>query len=134
MKSPSIPVIKNIGVNANAVVTTVVMTGFATDEAPSTAASSGAMPCSRHRQIFSATTIPSSTTMPMMRIIAPIAMVSRNAPNIGSRNNVPSSTTGMLKATQNAECQLRNIDSMSMTRPRPIRPFDSTTLRRFLTR
>ena len=124
---------KNIGANATNVVRIVVTTGLNTPSSPSTAASTGCSPCSRFVWMFSAMMMPSSTTIPTTMIIPASDMTSMNCPNAGRRNTVPSSVTGMAIATQNAERVLRNIARRHNTNASPIRPFESTTLRRLRT-
>jgi len=115
MNLPSAPGIKNIGEKAMSVVSTVTSTGPATSLKPSTAASTGFLPSSRCRLIFSAIMMASSTSIPKTRIIAESVITSSATSNKGSKATAPKRLTGIPMATQKAVRKFRNMASMART-------------------
>ncbi|MBA7702916.1 hypothetical protein ES703_111694 [subsurface metagenome] len=109
-----------MGTKTKKVVRTVVTTGVNTSRVPSTAASRGVAPNSLRRFMFSEIIIPSSTIIPITRIIEVRERISRKAPNNGRRKNTPITDTGIPMATQKAVLRGRKMISTSSTKTRPM--------------
>ena len=130
MKSPTCPLSRARGRKAQIVVSTVETTGQETSSAPRIAASCALIPCSCFAAMFSATTIASSTRIP-------ITMIS---PNIESRFSetsthvmiarVPRSETAKPIATQKEMRQFRSSTRVIKTRIPPYAAFRVSRFRR----
>ena len=87
--------------NATAVVVTPAKTAGKTSMVPSTAASYLFSPSSNFLIIFSPIIIPSSTSIPITKIIAYIVIMLIVIGAAGARKNIPKNEIGILNATQN---------------------------------
>ena len=82
--------------------------------------------------IFSPIIIPSSTSIPMTKIIAYIVIILIVIGAAGARKNMPKKEIGILKATQKETLGCKNIVKNNNTNPNPIIPFlDNNSIRCF---
>ena len=93
--------------------------------------------------MFSAMTMPSSTKIPITRIIPNKLMTLIVTPAMPAKMNIPANDTGMAKATQNANRMFKNNASKITTSRKPntplltsksIRWFSTTELSRITSR
>ena len=72
--------------------------------------------------MFSAMTIPSSTRMPITRIIPNKLVTLMVTPSMSAKMNMPANDTGMASATQKARRMFKNKASKKTTSRKPITP------------
>ena len=84
--------------------------------------------------MFSAITIPSSTRIPITKIIPNRLMTLMVTPAMPAKMNMPAKDTGMAKATQKAKRMFKNNANKITTNKNPITPlFTSRSMRWFNT-
>ena len=84
--------------------------------------------------MFSAITMPSSTKIPITRIIPNKLMTLMVTPSMPAKMNIPANDTGMASATQNANRMFKNNASRITTSRKPTTPlFTSKSIRWFRT-
>src|ERR1700723_1146247 len=128
-RRPTIPPINKRGMNTAMSETLMVNTVKPISWAPLSAAANGVMPASRWREMFSITTIASSTTNPVEIVIAISERLSRLYPNRYITANVPMSETGTATAgTKVARSLRRKTNTTMITRTIEIRSVLSTSL------
>ena len=128
-RRPTIPPINRSGIKTAMSEMLMVKTVKPISSAPFSAAAKGFMPFSRWREIFSITTMASSTTKPVEMVMAISERLSRVYPNRYITANVPTSETGTATAGMSVARPLRRkTNTTRMTRPTEIISVLSTSL------
>src|SRR5271165_7412104 len=128
-RRPTIPPISRRGINTAMSEMLMVKTVKPISSAPLRAAAKGLIPSSRWREMFSITTMASSTTNPVEMVMAMSERLSSVYPNRYITANVPISETGTATAGMSVARPLRrNTNTTTMTRAMEISNVLSTSL------
>ena len=125
MRSPKRPPMMTRPQKAITVVSVAQNTGSAMRRAAVSAAFTGSMPRCARWSACSPTTMASSTTIPSVMISAKSEIILSVMPKAYISASAASIATGIPAATQKAVRALRNRNSSTSTRPRPVSPLSS---------